>query len=153
MFVYLYVYICVHENFLYLSLQCLVVFDILLTIKFFTFFYCYDYDNKLYSHLIDKKTNFYKFSSIYLRIHWRLIFGNVIRCFALWLFILLKQNCSMTMGNGYKHFHHFTHRAVFFPFVMHFVAKFSDFLRHATAAVDLAWWHGLVLRVHKAPSK
>ena len=48
MFVYLYVYICVHENFLYLSLQCLVVFDILLTIKFFTFFYCYDYDNKLY---------------------------------------------------------------------------------------------------------
>ena len=32
------------------------------------------------------------------------------------LFILLTQNCSMTMGNGYKQFHYFTPRALFFFF-------------------------------------
>ena len=32
------------------------------------------------------------------------------------LFILLTQNCSVTMGNGYKHFLHFTPRALFFSF-------------------------------------
>ena len=69
------------------------------------------------------------------------------------LFILLTQNCSMTTGNGYKQFHHFTPRALFFPFVVHFNAKLSVFLRHAIAVVDLAWSHGLVLWVHEAPSK
>ena len=42
-YVYVYVYISVCEN--VLSLHCLVVFDIVLTIFFFTFLY---YDHKFY---------------------------------------------------------------------------------------------------------
>ena len=54
---------------------------------------------------------------------------------------------------GYKHFHHFTPRALFFPFIVHFSDKPSDYLRQAIAVVDLAWSHELVLWAHEAASK
>ena len=53
-YVYVYVYISVCEN--VLSLHCLVVFDILLMIIFFTFFIVMI--TNFISHLIDKKQIF-----------------------------------------------------------------------------------------------
>ena len=55
--------------------------------------------------------------------------------------------------NGYKHFHYFTSRALFFSFCATCQWQTSEFLRHVIAVVDLAWSHGLVLWVHEAPSK
>ena len=56
MYIYIYVYVCisVYENFL--SLHCLVVFDILLIINFVTFFNVMI--TSFISHLLDKKQIF-----------------------------------------------------------------------------------------------